>query len=97
MCNSKALCVRGMAADPRAFADRSRLVNKVEVKIWHYYAYIADSQGKPTDTTKHVCKRCFKPTQTKGANVSNLAKHLIDRHADLFNEFEERQVSECDR
>ncbi|KAI3373912.1 hypothetical protein L3Q82_022479, partial [Scortum barcoo] len=56
----------------------------------------SDSQGKPTDITKPVCKRCIKPTQANGANVSNLAKHLADRHVDPFREFKERRISECD-
>ena len=33
-------------------------------KIWYFFTYIDDSQGKPTDTTKSVCKRCFKPAHT---------------------------------
>jgi len=61
-----------------------------------YFAYVADSHGKPTDTYKPVCKRCFKCTQAKGANTSNLAKHLADKHPDILKEFKERQVSECD-
>lgn len=28
--------------------------------------------------------------------MSLLAKHLADRHADLFKEFEEQEVSVCD-
>lgn len=42
-------------------------VNKADTRreIWHYFAYIADSQGdiNPTDTTKAMCKRCLKARQ----------------------------------
>lgn len=30
----------------------------------HYFAYLYNSQDKATDTTKPVCKRCFKPLET---------------------------------
>ncbi|KAM4606602.1 thiamine pyrophosphokinase 1 isoform 1-T1 [Polymixia lowei] len=84
---------RGMAASTGALADRPRLADEADARseIWHYFSYIADSLGNPTDTTRPVCKRCFKPTQTKGANTSNFAKHLANKHADQFKEFKERQ------
>ena len=47
-------------------------------------AHVADSKGKPTDTTKPVCKWCFKSVMTKRANTSNLVKHLADRHVDCL-------------
>ena len=70
-----------MAASTSALADQ--LVDKADAwsEIWHYFASIVDSQGKPTDTTKPIWKRCFKPTQTKGADTS--------KHANLFKEFKE--------
>ena len=34
------------------------------------YGIVVESQSNPTDTTKPVCKRYFKPTQTKRANKS---------------------------
>ncbi len=52
---------------------------------------------QPTDMTKPICKRCFKAVKTKGANTTNLAKHLSDRHPDLYKEVKERQARECDR
>ena len=67
-----------------------RLVEKAD----KYFVYVANRKGKPTDTTKPICKRCFKSVMTKGANTSNLAKHLADRHADLFKEFKELQVND---
>ncbi|KAL1250025.1 hypothetical protein QQF64_021030 [Cirrhinus molitorella] len=84
-----------MAANTGALLDRPQLVEKVDARseIWHYFAYIADSQGKPTDITKPICKKCFNPTQAKGANTSNLAKHLADRHPDLYKEFKEKQAN----
>ena len=77
-------------------ANRPRLVEKADTRseIWKYFAYFADSKGKPTDTSKPVCKRCLKSVITKGGNTSNLAKHLADRHADLHREFKELQVSD---
>lgn len=45
-----------MAASTSAVANRPQLIDNVDVQseIWHYFAYIADSQGKFTDTTKFV-------------------------------------------
>lgn len=42
------------------------LVVKADARseIWHYFTYISASQGKPTDATRLVCKRCFKLTLT---------------------------------
>ena len=53
-------------------ADRPRLVEKADTQseIWKYFAYAANSKGKPTDTAKPVCKRCFKSVMTKEANTS---------------------------
>ena len=53
-------------------ADHPRHVEKAEARseIWKYFTYVADSKGKPTDTTMPVCKRCFKSEMTKGANTS---------------------------
>ena len=87
---------RSMAASGSATAAAPRLVDKKDARseMWKYLSYISDSEGKPTDTTRPVCKTCFRSLQTKGANTSNLAKHLADRHPELFKD---RQVSECDR
>ena len=72
-------------------ANRPMLVEEADARseIWKYFTFVADSEGKPTDTTKPVCKSVM----TKGANTSNLAKHLADRHADLFKQFKELQDS----
>ena len=77
-------------------ANHPRLVNKADAQseIWKYFSNVADSKGKPTVTTKPVCKQCFKSVMDKGANTSNPAKHLADRHANLFKEFKELQVSD---
>ena len=53
-------------------------------EIWKYFSYISDSEGKPTDPTRPVCKKCFRSLQTKGANTSNLAKHLRDEQSDVI-------------
>ena len=48
-------------------ADRSRLVEKADARSerWKYFAYVADNKGKPTDSTKPVCKQCFKSVWPK--------------------------------
>ena len=47
----------------------------------------ADERGAIINPQKPLCKRCYRGLQTKGGNTSNLAKHLKDRHPDLFKEF----------
>ena len=61
-------------------ADRPRLVEEADARseIWEYFAYVAGSKAKPTDTTKPVCKRCFKSVMTKGANTSVCVALLCD-------------------
>ena len=53
-------------------ANRPRYVKKAEARseIWKYLAYVADSKGKPTDTTRPVCKWWFKSVMTEGSNTS---------------------------
>ncbi|CAM4652314.1 unnamed protein product [Leuciscus chuanchicus] len=72
-----------------------RLVEKDDARseIWKYFAYLADSDGKATDKSRPVCRQCNKQIQTKGANTSNLAKHLADKHGELHKEFKDRQKS----
>ena len=83
---------RGMSAP----ADRPMLVEETDTQseIWKYFAIVTDSKVKPLDTTKPVCKRCFKSVMTNGANTSSSVKHQADRHANLFKEFKELQVSD---
>uniref|UniRef100_A0A671SCA6 BED-type domain-containing protein n=1 Tax=Sinocyclocheilus anshuiensis TaxID=1608454 RepID=A0A671SCA6_9TELE len=57
--------------------------------IWKYFGYETNEHGKPKDTSKPICKSCYRAVLTKGANTSNLAKHLKDRHPDLYKEFRE--------
>ncbi|KAA0721363.1 hypothetical protein E1301_Tti023538 [Triplophysa tibetana] len=57
--------------------------------IWNYFGYEANEDGKPKDTNKPICKSCYRAVVTKGANTSNIAKHLKDRHPDLYKEFRE--------
>ena len=52
----------------------------VRNKIWKYFGYEAECEGKPIDTQRPICKTCFKVTLAKGGNTSNMAKHLSDRH-----------------
>src|SRR4029434_4096093 len=41
-----------------------------------------------------LCTQCYPVLQTKGDTTSNLAKHLKDRHPDLFKEFKESYQSD---
>ena len=84
---------RSMAASGSATAAAPRLVDKKDARseMWKYCSYISDSEGKPTDTTRPVCETCVRSLQTQAANTSDLAKHLADRHPELFKD---RQVSE---
>ena len=73
-------------------ADRPRLVENGA-------KYGNISQMLPTVVQVHGhhksrCKRCFRSVMTKGASTTNLAKHVVDRHADLFREFRELQISD---
>uniref|UniRef100_A0A3Q3Q9S5 BED-type domain-containing protein n=1 Tax=Monopterus albus TaxID=43700 RepID=A0A3Q3Q9S5_MONAL len=61
--------------------------------IWNYFAYEANDDGKQKNTSKPLCKSCYRALPTKGANTSNLAKLLKDRHPDLYKEF--REVGNC--
>ena len=66
-----------------------RLVDKkgTKTRVWKYFAFEADDRGVIINPQKPLCKRCYRGLQTKGGNTSNLAKHLKDRHPDLFKEF----------
>ena len=81
-----------MAANTSAFADCPWLVDKADTRseIWHCFAYVTDSQGNPMDTTKPPVKDVLNLRRPREpTSRSNLAKHLADRHADLFKEFKE--------
>ena len=59
--------------------------------VRQYFAYEADAEGKAKDCNTPICKRCFRTVTTRGGNinVTNLAKHLKDRHPDLFKDLKE--------
>ncbi len=40
--------------------------------IWKYFGYEANEHGKPKDTSKPICKSCYRAVLTKGANTSNI-------------------------
>ncbi|KAL6456345.1 hypothetical protein MHYP_G00348880 [Metynnis hypsauchen] len=82
-----------MAAKANAVCSQPVLISKESSRsaVWKYFGFEADTDGKPKDMNKPVCKRCFRNISTKGANTTNLAKHLEDRHADLYKEFQECQ------
>ena len=64
-----------MAASGSETAAAPRLVDKKDARseMWKYCSYISDSEGKPTDTTRPVCKKCFRSLQTKGAHQTWLS------------------------
>uniref|UniRef100_A0A671RC50 BED-type domain-containing protein n=1 Tax=Sinocyclocheilus anshuiensis TaxID=1608454 RepID=A0A671RC50_9TELE len=90
--NSKSDVNRKMAS---AAPPRPALVDKEHSRsaIWKYFGYETNEHGKPKDTSKPICKSCYRAVLTKGANTSNLAKHLKDRHPDLYKEL--REVGNC--
>lgn len=57
--------------------------------IWHFFGYEPDEHGQPKNPSQPRCKRCHGIVPTKGANTTNLAAHLHDKHPDLFKEFKE--------
>ncbi len=40
--------------------------------IWKYFGYKTNEHGKPKDTSKPICKSCYRAVLTKGANTSNI-------------------------
>lgn len=66
-----------------------RLIDKTGTKnrVWKYFACEVNEDGVILDTNKPTCQQCLRSFQTKGGSTSNLAKHLKDRHPDLFREF----------
>lgn len=58
--------------------------------VWRYGFGSAD-QAQAMDYQKLVCKLCLRAFQTKRGNTSNLAKHLKDRHSDLYKELRVRE------
>ncbi|XP_062377677.1 uncharacterized protein LOC134066362 isoform X3 [Sardina pilchardus] len=76
-------------------AKSPRLVEKqggsLRSHVWKYFAFEADNQGLIINSNKPVCRRCHRIVQAKGGNTSNLAKHLKDKHPDLFREFKLKQ------
>ncbi|XP_048105648.1 protein mel-28-like isoform X3 [Alosa alosa] len=75
-------------------ARSRRLVGKqggCRSHVWKYFAFEADLEGLIINSDRPVCKRCHRIVQAKGGNTSNLAKHLKDKHPDLFREFKSKQ------
>lgn len=71
-----------------------RLVEKRACRshVWKFFAFEADQQGLIKDLNKPVCKRCHRTILAKGGNTSNLAKHLRDKHPDLFRDFQVNEL-----
>jgi len=66
----------------------SSLVSKPNCKsaVWKYFGFRPDSNGKPDDMDKPLCKVCQTVVHAKTGNTSNLRFHLKQRHPQLFSE-----------
>ena len=78
-----------MASSSGALADCPRLVDKKDAKS-------ELSQRKAHHHMETRLQIVFQSDSDKGGNMSNMAKHLSDRHHKLFKEFKERQVNKCE-
>ena len=65
----------------------SRGKKTLKVAYGSTFTFEADEQGLIVDPQNPVCKTCRHRTPRKWGNTSNLAKHLKDRHPDLYKEF----------
>ena len=54
------------------------LVEKQKAKspAWNFFGYKPNSNGKPMDENKPVCKICHGEVTVKGGNTTNLFSHL---------------------
>ena len=80
-----------MASASESDSGDSVLIEKENARsvVWNYFGFETDGHGKPKDPYRPTCKRCRRIVPVKGANTTNLAKHLQDRHQDLFKQFKE--------
>jgi len=64
------------------------LVSKPNCKsaVWKYFVFCPDSNGKPNNMDKLLCKVCQTVVHTKTGNTSNLRFHLKQRYPQLFFE-----------
>lgn len=78
------IVTKGVAASAIDLSGNTQTVKKSRStnKTWHYFAYVDNSQDKPTDTTKAVSKMCFKPMETLGASTSRQTERTV-RATDL--------------
>lgn len=78
-----------MATSAAAAKAPPRLTDKANSKsrVWKYFVFEADHRGVIIDSQKPICKRCHRTFQNKRGNTLNLAKHLKDRHPDLFKSY----------
>ncbi|XP_066568488.1 GTPase IMAP family member 4 isoform X2 [Amia ocellicauda] len=77
-------------------AAAPKLVDKegARSEIWHFFGFQAAESGGPRHSAP-LCRRCFKACTAKGGNTSNLAKHLSDKHPELFKRFKARQSKDA--
>ena len=67
------------------------LVEKQKAKspVWNFFGYKPNSNGKPMDENKPVCKICHREVAVKGGNTTNLFSHLKQKH---FKEYSELKL-----
>ncbi len=47
--------------------------------IWKYFGYEANEHAKPKDTSKPICKSCYRAVLTKGANIDGFNGNNINK------------------
>lgn len=74
----------------------SGLVEKKNTKspVWRYFAFEADTDGKPKDIDKPKCKLCQEDITARFGNTSNLYTHIRNKHPSIYTSLaKERQES----
>jgi len=73
------------------------LVSKPNCKlaVWKYFGFHPNSNGKPDDICKPLCKVCQTVVHAKMCSTSNLHFHLKQRHPQLFSEVMKNSLDIC--
>ena len=60
----------------------STLIAKPKTKsaVWNFFLVESDSDGRPSNTNKPICCKCFEPVAASYGNTSNLFNHLRRKH-----------------
>ena len=66
------------------------LVKKPGTKslVWDYFGVKVDTNGKPIDNTRAVCRSCRQTVLAKSGNTSNLMAHLRVNHSRIHSELQ---------